>query len=45
MALAKQIIVKETEQELKQLMRRQPVHLKNRVQNVIGSEKKRCFFK
>ena len=39
MALAKQIIVKETEQELKQLMRRQPVHLKNRVQMLLVLKK------
>ncbi len=32
MALAKQIIVKETEQELKALHRKQPVYLKTRIE-------------
>ncbi|MDR7211186.1 hypothetical protein J2W48_003137, partial [Flavobacterium piscis] len=31
MAKAKLILVKESEQELKLLMRKQPVHLKNRI--------------
>jgi hypothetical protein len=35
MALAKQIIVKETEQELKNLLRKQPIHLKNRIQMLL----------
>lgn len=39
MALAKQIIVKETEQELKQLMRKQPVHKKNRIQMLLVLKK------
>lgn len=39
MALAKQVIVKETVQELKQLMRKQPVHLKNRIQMLLVLKK------
>ncbi len=35
MALAKHIIVKETEQELKSLLRKQPIHLKNKVQMLL----------
>jgi len=35
MAKAKYIIVKESVQELKQIMRKQPVHLKNRVQMLL----------
>jgi transposase len=39
MALAKQIIVKETEQELKALMRKQPVYLKNRLEMLLVLKK------
>ena len=39
MALAKHVIVKETEQELRQLMRKQPVHLKNRIQMLLVLKK------
>jgi hypothetical protein len=39
MALAKHIIVKETEQELKNLLRKQPVHLKNRIQMLLVLKK------
>lgn len=39
MALAKQIIVKETEQELKALLRKQPLHLKNKVQMLLVLKK------
>jgi transposase len=35
MALAKFILVKESEQELKLLMRKQPIHLKNRIQMLL----------
>lgn len=35
MALAKKIIVKESEKELKTLLRKQPVHLKNRIQMLV----------
>jgi hypothetical protein len=35
MALAKYIIVKETEEELKRLLRKQPIHLKNKVQMLL----------
>lgn len=39
MALAKQITVKETEQELRALLRKQPLHLKNRVQMLLVLKK------
>lgn len=39
MAKAKNIIVKESEQELKQIMRKQPVHLKNRIQMLLVLKK------
>ena len=39
MALAKFILVKESEQELKLLMRKQPVHLKNRIQMLLVLKK------
>ncbi|WP_281637099.1 hypothetical protein [Flavobacterium marginilacus] len=39
MALAKFILVKESEQELKSLMRKQPVHLKNRIQMLLVLKK------
>lgn len=39
MALAKIILVKESEQELKVLMRNQPVHLKNRIQMLLVLKK------
>lgn len=39
MALAKQIIVKETEQELKSLLRKQPAHLKNRIKMLLVLKK------
>lgn len=39
MALAKQIIVKETEQELKALLRKQPLHLKNKIQMLLVLKK------
>jgi transposase len=39
MALAKQIIVKETEQELKALMRKQPVYLRNRLEMLLVLKK------
>ena len=39
MALAKFILVKESEQELKLLMRKQPIHLKNRIQMLLVLKK------
>lgn len=39
MAKAKFILVKESEQELKLLMRKQPVHLKNRIQMLLVLKK------
>jgi len=39
MALAKFIVVKESEQELKSLMRKQPTHLKNRIQMLLVLKK------
>jgi transposase len=39
MAKAKYIIVKESEQELKQILRKQPVHLKNRIQMLLVLKK------
>ena len=39
MALAKQIKVKETEKELKILLRKQPIHLKNRIQMLLVLKK------
>lgn len=39
MAVAKHIIVKETEQELKILLRKQPIHLKNKVQMLLVLKK------
>ena len=39
MALAKFILVKESEQELKLLLRKQPVHLKNRIQMLLVLKK------
>ncbi len=39
MALAKQIIVKESEQELKNLLKKQPIHLKNRIQMLLVLKK------
>ena len=41
MALAKQIIVKESEQELKALLRKQPVYLKTRIEMLLVLKKKR----
>lgn len=38
-ALAKQIIIKETEKELKALLRKQPRHLKNRIQMLLVLKK------
>lgn len=43
MALAKQVIVKETEQELKILLKKQPIHLKNRVQMLLVLKKSDNF--
>ncbi len=39
MAVAKHTIVKETEQELKILLRKQPIHLKNKVQMLLVIKK------
>jgi transposase len=39
MALAKHIIVKESERELKTISRRQPIHLKNRIQMLLVLKK------
>ena len=38
MANSKSIIVKESEQELKKLLRQQPIHKKKQNSNVIGFE-------
>jgi transposase len=43
MALAKQIIVKETEQELKALMRKQPVYLRNRLEMLLVLKKSKVL--
>lgn len=43
MALAKQIIVKESEQELKALLRKQPVYLKTRIEMLLVLKKSEVF--